>query len=204
MKVLITSGGMHVPIDSVRSLTNFSSGRFGCELAEAFAQFGHEVTMFAQTGSKTPPGVWPQNGVRVANYLTYDDYTGVCPFILAEQPDLILSAAAVSDYTVDPVHGKISTAGEIELTLRPTEKLLGNFRSCAPNAKIVGFKLLVSPRYEEVYKAVNKQLQSGVDHVVYNDLTEMRKGNLKRLLFSKDMSWTAFTGAEELVKILVS
>ena len=70
--------------------------------------------------------------------------------------------------------------------------------------KIVGFKLLVSPRYEEVYKAVNKQLQSGVDHVVYNDLTEMRKGNLKRLLFSKDMSWTAFTGAEELVKILVS
>jgi len=204
MKVLITSGGMHVPIDSVRSLTNFSRGRFGCELAAMFSQFGHQVIMFAQHGSQLPAGVWPQNGIKVINYQTYEDYKGVLELIRTEQPDLILSAAAVSDYTVEPVQGKIASAGEVELTLTPTEKILGNFRSLAPNAKIVGFKLLVSPRYEEAHAAVRKQLQSGVNHVVYNDLTEMRRGNMKRLLFSADMNWEEFTGAGELVKILTS
>jgi phosphopantothenoylcysteine synthetase/decarboxylase len=34
MKILITSGGTKVPIDSVRHIGNFSTGRYGSEIAD--------------------------------------------------------------------------------------------------------------------------------------------------------------------------
>lgn len=207
MKVLITSGGMEVPIDAVRSITNFSSGRFGCELARAFSEAGHQVIFFAQRNSRMPEANF--RDIKIVPYQTYEDYRKVKDLVLQEQPNLILSAAAVADYTVDPTPGKISSAGEVTLTLKPADKILPDLRSLAPTAKIVGFKLLVSPRYEEAHAAVRKQMADGrVDHVVYNDLTELRKGNQTRLIFSRvrpspaDIRFDIFKNAAELVELL--
>ena len=44
MKILITGGGSEEPIDNVRAVCNFSTGRTSAFLADFFAGAGHEVT----------------------------------------------------------------------------------------------------------------------------------------------------------------
>lgn len=69
---------------------------------------------------------------------------------------------------------------------------------------VVGFKLLVSPSYDQVSKAVQKVLNSGADYVVYNDLTEIKKGNYERLVFKKDMSFSKVSNAKELTQYITN
>jgi len=45
MRILLTSGPTRQYIDPVRYISNASSGRMGCCLAEAFLDLGHEVVI---------------------------------------------------------------------------------------------------------------------------------------------------------------
>lgn len=190
MKVLITSGGCKVPIDDVRHIGNFSSGRYGSELQAEFEKRGDDVIFFHEKGSMRSPIVYtncyyePISKRRPIEYRDYYEYLQVKDIIKREQPDIIISAAAISDYIVDKIEGKISsTSDEIVLRLRKGEKVIQSFRGLAPDALIVGFKLLVGPTEDEVNSAVNKVFDAGVDMVVYNDLLELKKGITERRLY---------------------
>ena len=198
MKILITSGGCKVPIDDVRHIGNFSSGRFGKELAEAFLNRGHEVIFFHENGSLRPysdENGEPYEKAKLFSYKFYEDYLGVKELISKENPDVIISAAAISDYIVDKKEGKISSKSEeLTLTLKKGEKVISQFRSLAPQALVIGFKLLVGPTEEEINSAVNKVFASGVDMVIYNDLLELRKGNAQRRIYLKSKEGEAGKG----------
>ncbi|SVB07858.1 uncharacterized protein METZ01_LOCUS160712, partial [marine metagenome] len=45
MHCLVTAGPTIEPIDEVRRLTNHSTGRLGCSLADALSHAGHRVTL---------------------------------------------------------------------------------------------------------------------------------------------------------------
>src|SRR5207247_6219699 len=45
MKCIVTAGPTYEPLDQVRRLTNFSTGRLGSELATFLTLRGHEVTL---------------------------------------------------------------------------------------------------------------------------------------------------------------
>jgi phosphopantothenoylcysteine synthetase/decarboxylase len=193
MKVLITSGGTKVPIDDVRHIGNFSSGRYGSEIANAFAEKGAEVLFFHEKGSTAP-----KSSCNLVSYKYYDDYKSVVSLAKTYQPDIIISAAAVSDYTVSKTSGKISSNGELTLTLKPEQKILPEFKKVCPNAMVFGFKLLVDPSYAVVYNAVQKVLNNGSDYVVYNDLTELKMGISTRFAFDKKMNFTELADAKQL------
>lgn len=197
MKVLITSGGCKVPIDDVRHIGNFSSGRYGAELAEKFFDKGNnDVIFFMEKGSKVPFN-WRDDWIgsqglnstiSMYEYKNYDDYLSVKDVIKREQPDIIISAAAISDYIVDKIEGKISSSeDELVIRLRKGEKVIKSFRELAPNAVIVGFKLLVGPTEVQKYDAIKKVFESGVDVVVYNDLSKLREGDSTREFFGKHL-----------------
>lgn len=188
MKILLTSGGTKVPIDDVRYIGNMSSGRYGAEIAEDILKSNHELFFFYEKGSKQPD-IPEKRNVRIHNlsYKDYFDYLYVKDIIKNWQPDIIISAAAVSDYIVDKQDGKISSSDEtMTLTFRKAEKVIASFRELAPNAKIIGFKLLVEPTHEELHKAVDKLYDVGVDMVVYNNLTSIRNGYTERFVYRKD------------------
>lgn len=48
MKILITSGGTKIPLDSVRHIGNMSSGTMGREIALAALEKKHEVGVISQ------------------------------------------------------------------------------------------------------------------------------------------------------------
>lgn len=206
LKILITSGGCKSKIDDVRHIGNFSSGRIGSQLADFFVNEGHDVVFFMEKGS-----IMPEEDCEIHQYNDYVEYLKVKELIESIQPDMIISAAAISDYVVaNPVKGKVSSLADTwELQLKKSEKVINSFRSLAPNALIVGFKLLVDVTDENVInEAVHSQLQH-TDLVVYNDLHDLRQGHLKRVVYKKatnplaTMSKYTCFDTNEIAKVLL-
>ena len=175
MNVLIVSGATREPIDDVRFLSNFSTGRTGAELAAELAARGHRVALLCGEGAATPPG--PGEVERFGS--TADLEARLGRRLAAGQCDLVVMAAAVSDYRpADANRGKIdSEIAELWLRLVRNPKLLPRIRSLSPRPlRVVGFKLTVGADSAARREAVAAQFSAGgVDCVVHNDLEEIRR-----------------------------
>jgi phosphopantothenoylcysteine decarboxylase/phosphopantothenate--cysteine ligase len=132
-KILITSGPNFEAIDPIRVLTSRSTGRMGEELAlEAFRR-GADVTVVHRS----------KMGIRGINDVFADGFSDMKKSVLEELSkgfDIYISAAAISDFTVDPAKEKISSSGPVSIDLRPAEKLLDIVRHDFPGVFIVAFK----------------------------------------------------------------
>ncbi len=211
MKILITSGGTKIPIDRVRSITNMSRGTFGSRIANAFFDEGLEafrvgnehgnpiekITFFMAKGSKVPnaqrineenfeDGYTP---IELVEYSTFDDYkNGIEELLKKERYDIIVAAAAVSDYGVANYYdGKYrSREDDMCIKLVKLPKVLPTMRKLAPDSVICGFKLLVDSTDDELLAAMKKQIEeSNVDLVVGNDLRDIKADDHKLLVISK-------------------
>lgn len=215
MKILITSGGTKVPIDRVRSITNMSRGTFGSRIADAFFDKGlkafrtgnkygnpiEKITFFMAKGSRKPTlqslnDETYEDGYRPIEYVeysTFDDYkSGIEELLTKETYDIIIVAAAVSDYGVaNYYNGKYrSREDDMCIKLIKLPKILPIMRKFAPTAVICGFKLLVDSTENELLDAMKKQVdESGVDLVIGNDLRDIKANNHKLLVISqRDLS----------------
>lgn len=210
MKILITSGGTKIPIDRVRSITNMSRGTFGSRIADAFFCRGLEafrtgdkknciekLTFFMAKGSKRPTaqslndetfedGYRP---IKYVEYSTFDDYkSGIEELLKKETYDIIVVAAAVSDYGVaNYYNGKYrSREDDMCIKLIKLPKVLPIMRKLAPNATICGFKLLVDSTEAELLDAMRNQIkESNVDLVIGNDLRDIKNDDHQLLVISK-------------------
>lgn len=182
MKVLITSGGTKVKIDMVRSITNMSKGTFGSKIADSFAATCRsrntkcDIKFLMAKDSRYPSNPW----TTFIEYVTFDDYKKqLFNIIDNEKPDIIVLAAAVSDYGVSNyVDGKIRSKKSLVIKLTPLPKLISMVRKHAPNATICGFKLLVNSTKEELIMAAKESLiKNKLDLVVGNDLRDIKNDN---------------------------
>jgi phosphopantothenoylcysteine decarboxylase/phosphopantothenate--cysteine ligase len=89
--VLVTAGGTREPLDSVRFVGNRSSGRMGVALADVARERGARVTLLAANLLVPAPA-----GVEVVSVPTAADLRREA--LAREDTDVILMAAAVSDY----------------------------------------------------------------------------------------------------------
>ncbi len=145
MKVLITCGPTWVPIDDVRVISNVSSGQMGHLIAQAFRAHKAKVTVIQ--GPVTDAA--DLSNIRVIKYNYFDELAKVLKQECGKKYDVIVHAAAVSDYKLKTVvKGKISSANALNLALTPTVKLISLIKQWAPQSFLVGFKLesTVSPK----------------------------------------------------------
>lgn len=181
MRCLVTAGPTYEPLDLVRRLTNFSTGRLGTSLASALAARGHEVVLLRGDLASAPP---PDGPVTVVPFSSTADLAARFLEFASDAPMAVLHAAAVSDfspgivYVGDPasgglralVSGKYPTdEGRLLVELRPTPKLLPGLREWYPNARIVGWKYEVEGGPADVLRRGEAQLKAArSDAVVLN------------------------------------
>lgn len=72
MRILVTAGPTREYIDSVRFISNGSSGKMGCAVAIAAAQAGHEVTLLLGPGID-PEQLLPDSACRYARPIEPDN-----------------------------------------------------------------------------------------------------------------------------------
>lgn len=146
MKVLITAGGTSEYIDSVRSITNKSTGYLGKLVAEEFSRVVDDVQIY-YVCSKTAviPDVRNCNIIQIINV---NDVLEVLLKLFGEiQFDVIIHAMAVSDYT-------ISNVISIEHFVETLERKISN-KECVNRKKIE--EILLS---KEVSVSRNKKIDS--------------------------------------------
>jgi phosphopantothenoylcysteine decarboxylase/phosphopantothenate--cysteine ligase len=170
LKILITAGGTKVPIDSVRSITNTSTGRTGAQLADYFTKKNYEVDLLLSRDGFSP--VYCGN---ITRFTTYDDLARLMEEkIKRNKYDLIVHAAAVSDFKVArPAKGKLASGEKQTLVLEPTEKLLHKIKVWSKKSKVIGFKLTDTADQKARKVAVSKIFAQGAELVVHNDLSEI-------------------------------
>lgn len=119
-KVLVTAGATRESIDPVRFITNHSSGKMGAALAKAAMLRGAEVTLVAAHMETTPPMFVEVVLVKNAQDM-FEAVTSRAP-----EMDIIIKAAAVSDYTPAAVaDSKMKKKdGELSIELRRTQDIL--------------------------------------------------------------------------------
>ena len=94
LKVLITAGPTIEPIDEVRYLSNWSSGKQGYNIAGEFAKFGAKVTLVSG-----PVNIDEPKDVNVIKVKTAKEMLNSCTERLPV--DVAIFVAAVSDWKVD-------------------------------------------------------------------------------------------------------
>ncbi len=134
-RVLVTAGPTFEPIDTVRGLTNLSSGKMGFAVAQAAAEAGAQVVLVAGPASlPSPPGVVREN-VTTAREM-HDRVMAH-----AGSAEVFIAVAAVSDYRVaDPKDFKLKKGGGVpKLELVENPDILGAVASLPKPPFCVGF-----------------------------------------------------------------
>jgi phosphopantothenoylcysteine decarboxylase / phosphopantothenate---cysteine ligase len=165
--VVVTAGGTREPIDPVRYIGNYSSGKMGGAVAAAAADRGAWVTLVTTTHHP------PHAGVRLRPVETAAEM-GEALREEARGADLLVMTAAVADFRpVRRAGRKIrreQQAGHLVVELEPTEDLLRGLseRPGAGDLYRVGFAAEDS---DLEAKAVEKLHRKGLDAIFANDVS---------------------------------
>jgi len=163
LRVLVTAGGTHEPLDSVRFIGNRSSGKMGLAFARSALRRGAEVTVVAANIGRREPGVAWRDVGTVAE---------LRDAVLREagEADLLVMAAAVSDFTpAAPFKEKIRrSSGVTSIELAPTPDVLRAVREQNPKLFMVGF---AATHGDPASDAREKLEKKGADVVVGNDIS---------------------------------
>ena len=169
MNCIVTAGPTHESLDSVRRLTNFSTGKLGVELANILTDQGHVVTLLVGE-SATYAGA--RRAAVVRPFSSTASLRDCLHTLGGNSVGAIFHAAAVSDFSFGSVQergpdgalqsvsgGKLSTrSGSLFVVLVPTPKLILEMRGWFPQARVVGWKYEVDGNHADVLRAARRQL----------------------------------------------
>jgi phosphopantothenoylcysteine decarboxylase/phosphopantothenate--cysteine ligase len=136
VRVLITAGPTFEPIDTVRGITNLSSGKMGYAVARAALDAGAKVTLVSGPVSLPAPV-----GAELTPVVTAAEMFDAVKRHAARS-DIYIGVAAVADYRVDrPRRHKIKKTDRAELRLKlvPNPDILGWVASRPRPPFCVGF-----------------------------------------------------------------
>ena len=167
-RILISLGGTYEPIDSVRGITNKSSGKMGLALAREAYIRGADLTLVVANVSVEIPSVFDVVRVETGKEMN-DAILKLIPFC-----DIFISAAAVSDFEFTKKSDKkIDSSSSLFLNLKPTTKIIRQIKKVNPDIFLVGFKAEFNISKDEIIRCARKQIaDAGTDLVIANDISK--------------------------------
>lgn len=196
-QIIITGGATAETIDPIRILTNRASGKTGIELAlEAFRR-GADVT-FVHGGCMGIQGICELYAESA------EDMTDAVIEEIGKGYDLLISAAAISDFTVSPSKDKIKSGKDLILTLKSAPKLIKEVRSRYPDLKIIGFKAETGVTEEELIRRARESMDSSdLSMVVANDVSSGGMGTEENNVYLIDGSIKPVSGTKQHIAVAI-
>ena len=195
MKLLITSGGTEEPIDGVRYITNFSTGKTGVVLAQKLSELGNNVTLLHGHRAAVPSGE-----IETDSFTDFESLNKKLKSHLGSgEFDGIIHLAAVSDFSVEYItdesgkrfkplsSGKLSSDNSLDIHLKRNFKIIDKLKEygSGKNLLVIGFKLTDTDSRAEMKGAVHKMFLTGkVDYVVQNNLRDINENNHPAQIYS--------------------
>ena len=168
-RILVTAGPTREPLDPVRFITNYSSGKMGYAVAVMARRRGAEVTLIS---GPTPLPV--PRGVR---FIGVETAVEMRDAVMKEMKDstVIIKAAAVADYRPEAFSGsKIKKkTGPMVLNLARNPDIIAEIGDKKGKRILVGFAVETDQLVEYAKK---KMIQKNMDLIVANDITQAGAG----------------------------
>ncbi|MCE0722458.1 MULTISPECIES: bifunctional phosphopantothenoylcysteine decarboxylase/phosphopantothenate--cysteine ligase CoaBC [Legionella] len=163
-KVLVTAGPTREPMDPVRYISNYSSGKMGYAMAEAAAMAGAQVTLIS--GPSTL-----QASAKIKRILV-ESAQEMLDAVMQEMPagGIFIGTAAVADYRVEsPASEKMKKKNQDEMTLKLIKNpdILSRVAESAKASCVVGF---AAETTEVVHYATEKLQRKKLDMIVANSV----------------------------------
>ncbi|MEA3306785.1 MAG: phosphopantothenoylcysteine decarboxylase, partial [Elusimicrobiota bacterium] len=144
MNILITAGGTREYIDSVRFISNISTGKTACAIADFLAK-KHDIIYLGSEGAKLPKN----KKIKIKKFTDFKNLNTIFKNILGNKKiDAIIHSAAVSDYSIlhlktagKKIHlkknQKISSKNkELTIVLKKNFKIIDRIKTYSKNKKI--------------------------------------------------------------------
>ena len=159
-RVIVTAGGTSEKIDTVRKITNSSTGMSGEILAHMASLHGAKVTLI----SSQPLGI---PNPHLVEYIPIESVSELETTLQTsvKNCDYLYMAAAVSDFTCEYKEEKISRSDPLTLTLTQTPDLLRSLFPLKGSSKFIGY-CLSDTNLEAIAK--QKLDDKGLDSIIAN------------------------------------
>ncbi len=185
-KILVSAGPTREPLDPVRFISNYSSGKMGYALARNAVYRGAEVTLVSG-----PIGLTPPAGVKFYAVETAVDMEETIDE-LAERQDIIIMAAAISDFRPE-VREKKKIKKEdrtgLTLSLKSNPDILKKLgKQKGENQKLIGFALETE---DAINNARGKLNNKNLDLIIANSVSAL----------NSDLNQVTFISKNELEKL---
>lgn len=162
-KIVITAGGTKEKVDSVRFISNFSSGKMGQAMADVAHRLGANVVLISTTQVNKPyKVVVADSALEMQNAVNVE----------FEDADALIMAAAVADYRtkeISSVKMKKTSADEISIDLVKNPDILQEVsKNKKENQVVVGFCAESENLIEYAKEKIQKK---GCDYLIANDIS---------------------------------
>ena len=176
LTALVTAGSTLEHIDPIRVITNKSSGKMGCAIAEEAFDRGAEVTLVYGSGTVPPP-----SSVHVIRVETTEQmYETVISELKRKKYDLIIAVAAAADWKPEESYSQKVSTHEIDslsLKLKPTVKIIDALKRLSPKTFLVAFRAEYKlPKKKLIESGYNRLMKSNADLIVVNDVGKRGTG----------------------------
>ena len=203
-KILMTAGPTIEYIDPVRVITNLSSGKTGVLLASELISAGAKVTLIYGPGNEEPP-----RGAKIINVATTKEMFDATKKELKKKYDIVIMAAAASDYTPENTSKSKIKSNKKSLTIRlkKAPKIINQVKKSQKNTILVGFKAETNLSKSTLIKSAKTKLkESNADLIIANDIgTKYQKNPDSNQIIIVDNQKTTSSGwkkKEKIVKII--
>ena len=189
-KLLIIGGSTMQPIDNVRAITNFSSGKMAKAIAREAYERCKDVEMWCGN-MDCPPYI---NG---KNFSTIEDLIKLIKN--AEKYDVVINCSAISDFIPEKFNGKISSGKEINLKLKPAIRINPMLRKIS--GKLIIFKL--DDESNVIEKAKKRMAKDKADYVIANTFSSIGSEDTKIWIIGKNMIKEYEGKKDEVAKYII-
>jgi len=170
-KILVTAGPTYEPIDPVRFIGNYSSGKMGYAIAEELASQGAEVVLVSG-----PTNLQISNSrIKKNEIQTAKEMFDVC-ISEFESCDAAIMSAAVADFKPSEHFDKKVKRGngDLKINLEPNKDIAAELGKIKTESQVlVGFALETDNEVENAKKKINNK---NLNFIVLNSLKDQGAG----------------------------
>jgi len=183
LKILVSAGPTREYFDSVRFISNASSGRMGYAVAREAARRGHEVTLVSG-----PVALKPPPHVTVIPVTTAAEMAHACKRVFRDA-DVAVMTAAVCDYRpARPSTRKLPKTGRPKrVLLEPTEDIAAALGRRKGRRLVVAFAM---EDHDGLRHAEQKLRDKRCDLIVLNSLDSLGTRQSVVAFFEPATGWT--------------
>ncbi len=186
-KIVITAGPTREPVDPVRYISNYSSGKMGYAIAQAFSDSGYEVCLVSGPTNMAKPYV-----DKIIEVVTADQMHQA---VMSNMQDakLFIASAAVCDYRVKKYSDKkIKKPNMTNIEMVENVDILSEVGHLQTKPYVVGFAMETDDHLDNAKK---KLLKKKADLIILNKL------NAENPLFGEDQNIVTFITEDDVMPL---